>query len=122
MINNNIIVSENCVYLRHRDHHSNNEIWIDYGEFYECRDLFFYENNKYTIAAYFAICHNNSRSNGLIQVINKYNLYEKPYCWDYEKIDEFSIKINNKIYTIDKENKDQIELFDNLIKKWFQNS
>ena len=116
MINNKVIVSKNCVYLR--DYDSNNEIWIDYGEFGECRDLFFYENNKYTIAAYFAICH-ISGSSGFIQLTNKYNLYEKPYCWNYEKIDDFSIKINNKIYTINKDDSSQMELFDNMIKKWF---
>ena len=118
MINNNVIVSKNCIYLRDNDS-VDNEIWIDYGEFGECRDLFFYENNKYTLAAYFAICHSSGSLSGLIQIINKYKLYEKPYCWNYEKIDDFSIKINNKNYSIDKDNTSQIELFNYFINNWF---
>jgi hypothetical protein len=101
-----VSVSENCIYLTHED----SQIWIDYGGDGGYRDLYFYKNNKLIFVAFFTF------SNGLLLLRNKYNLFENQFCWDYEKMNEFSIKINNSIYYIDKNNESQNKLFNEFLK------
>lgn len=106
------MVSKNCIFLY--DKKSDDQIWIDYGEFHECRDFYFYENNKYTMSAFFSVY------NGLLLITSKYS-FEMPYCWNYEKtVEENSIKINGIIYYIDENNITQIILFKNTKEKWFK--
>ena len=103
------MVSENCIYFMNET----KQIYLDFGESGGCRDLYLYDNGECVLSAYFYFY------NGLLLITNKYNLFEKPFCWEYQKNDEYSIKINGDVYYIDKTNEKQTELLNKLLQNIF---
>lgn len=98
------MVSKDCIYLKSDD----SQIWLDYGTRGQLRDFYLYENNELILQSHFTFFkgHLCVSGKGLIS-------------WPYEKNDEYSIKINGKVFGINKDDTKQLELFDELLEHIF---
>jgi hypothetical protein len=117
------MVSEGCIYLKSDD----TQIWLDYGTDWQRRDFYIYEKNELTFFdSYFGVSIEN-RTIGVFNnngwAINKGWVYkEGAMAWPYEKNDEYSIKINGKVFCINKDDTKQLELFNELLEDIFRDN
>ena len=102
------MVSKNCIYFKNEQQ----QIWFDYGKKDADRDCYIYENSKLISAAFFAFHYET------LHLYEKYR-FSKHIHWKCQKNDDFSLKINNVIYYIDKNDTNQIKLFNELLIKIF---
>lgn len=104
------MVSEDCIYLRHND---DDQIWIDYGSNGELRDFYYYYKNMLIFKSQFSFY------NGSIFLRTQ---NDKKFTWKYKKNnddDKNSIIINNNIYYVNKNNKNQVNLFNEFLEYIF---
>ena len=95
----------------------NYQIWIDLYDLREVDNFYFFYGDDLIIKGFYSFDNSNTD-----KILNTHWLIisqmdEKPIKWKCEKVkEEYFIKINGDIYTIDLNNSKQIELFDKLIK------
>ena len=98
------MASEDCIYLKS----DNSQIWLDYGTRGQLRDFYIYENNELILKSHFTFYKGHLCVSGKDLI-----------SWPYEKNDEYSIKINDKVFCIDKDDTKQLELFNELLEHIF---
>ena len=115
MFDENITVSENCIYLN--DYATNTRILIDYGTQGELRNVFIYDGEQLNLVGVFKF----DRQNLIIAVTSNdgSRLMTTLAC---KKIvdDKHSIIIGCYKYSIDCDNEKQVELFDELVNNIFK--